>query len=224
MMIPMILMGRKLLRARARITSRFGAPKATLLVCTIFLWGCDRYGGIFSRESVQIMYAIDAVKLISPDITTGDHPRTYAQSSYALSPSRRILLRREDLLSFENSIDTSKKIAVELSFAETISDPRVRLCPVTRSWMMLATWTVAHPFGTSGKWQSVGGDWDAQGCVEGKDGKDGKTVTFDMTSWFVLQVRARSTNHGLIVCSDDELSLIGETAATGYPKLLFSRF
>ena len=198
-----------------------------LVIC---LLGCDKPYRLFGvPDSQQFTYAFESVKTISPQVQLGADPITFRQSLYTVSSEQRVLIRRGDLLSYADNINVNngKKVEAELTFnTQQISDviTSVRICPLVRSWMMLANWQVAHPFGLSGRWSREGGDWDQEACVRGVSKGNSTTVVFDVTEWFKNQVRAQKTNNGLIVISDLSVEMIGESASIHFPKLTFSRF
>jgi hypothetical protein len=178
------------------------------------------------------LYSMDGVKLVGDGIEDMQDPATFGQASYPISPSRHLLLRFESFRDKWDSIDTSpgKKVQVQLAVLDSgqlgSAVNSLRLCPVTRNWMMLATWRLAHPFGQDGKWAQLGGDYDGAGCVQGMlpSTPDGKSILFDMTQWFTNYPRARGLNYGLILISDSPTAVAGETSGSYSPRILFDQF
>lgn len=197
----------------------------------LFLSGC---GKLLSKVSTQQTYSLDAVKLIAKSISQGEDPSTYGQSQYEVNSERRLLLKFEELSKYVDSVDLSsgKKLELQISVggnAEEVLNS-LKICPLLHSWMMLATWEYAHPFGEkTNKWKTPGGDYDEYDCVSGKlkpfqKKGDERTLLFDVTEWFKNFPRARKTNDGLIVISSSIVKIIGETSGSFSPRLIFDSF
>lgn len=176
-------------------------------------------------------YSLNGVKLISPEIADPNSPATYKQASYTIDSSHRLLLRFEDLSSKANSISLSSGRTVSLTITlpslATTQDATqaLELCPVTKNWMMLATWSRAHPMPT-GEWSKDGGDFDSSTCVRATApsmpaGSTVQTLSFDVTSWVVNYVKGRNENYGLILMSSNgaNIPIIGDTDGNYSPRL-----
>jgi len=124
------------------------------------------------KELREQAFSFDGIKLISDSIDDGRSEETYNQMSYVVSPTSRILIRYEDLANRVDQVHTGKlPIRVRLTAIDTAAADIVRnhfhVCPITSNWMMLATWTSAHPFDRfGGRWSTPGGDFDSSGCVQ----------------------------------------------------------
>lgn len=196
-----------------------------LLGCLVgvLITGCGSYG---NRDvSVTTQHAMDGVKRIYPGVKTND-PASYGQSTYLIHSTSHLLLRFESLSQYANRIDTNsgKKIELLLSVPTAAEQANaitsVRVCPINKSWMMLATWELAHPFGAGDPWETPGGDYEFSACVSGTT--DGETnLRFDVRQWYINYPQAQGFNHGLLVLSDKEVRIIGEKSASLSPRLIF---
>jgi hypothetical protein len=82
-----------------------------------------------------------------------------------------------------------KSAKLELTFTDAAMKTQatqLTLRPISRQWWQSATWTRAHPFTSSGQWQSAGGDIDSgsgfKTGVAGTDSEYGK-VFFDVRDY-----------------------------------------
>jgi hypothetical protein len=177
-----------------------------------------------------MVYAFDAVKRITPEVSAEADPSTFRQSTYPLGLTDHMLVRFKDLLAHSSLVrlDDDNKVQVQLT---VIGDPAtaeaaansISICPLTRHFMMFATWLAAHQFGSTGKWVHEGGDYDDASCVKGVVSKDNKQfLLFDVTQWFIDYPKARGANFGLIVTSTKPVTVAGDTSGSGYPRLLWS--
>lgn len=174
-------------------------------------------------------HSMNGVKLLAPEIKRGDDPASFGQERYALGPSRRLLLRFESLSDkvSEVVLTDGKGVEVDVGFATeaeaSAARAHLRLCPITRNWMMLATWESAHPFSPEGRWNAAGGDVDETGCAtpsalaEGQ--AQGRTLTFEMSAWFVDYPQGRGQNYGLALLSDADLGVLGELSGSYSPRI-----
>lgn len=189
----------------------------------IALAGCERLGKGINGSQV---YSLDGVKRIAPEITRGDDPTTYTQASYALSPTSRLLLRFESFAEYVGSINAD---LVDIRMRVAVVDPpklvdalgALRLCPLIENWMMLATWTHAHPFG-GGRWATPGGTHDEAGCVTAAAVPgDTRALQFDLHQWFLDYARGRAANYGLLLIATAPVEILGDTSGTYSPRILF---
>ena len=214
-----------------------------MMTGTLASCGAIRIGGgsVSSSDTHVTYYAIDGVKAIRPDITIGEDDRSYLQSKYDLSPSSRLLIRFESLASYSAKIYLSDGhdiwMRVVMTRPEDVDTAirDLRLCPLTRNWVMIATWRFAHPFDKSGKWGAEGGDYDNPSCVSAiKDPGtklpdettvyDGYAVYFKVTRWYKDFVVGRSQNlgHLLMNAGSTSLTIFGDTSASYSPRIQWS--
>ena len=188
----------------------------------IFLSGCGKYNRGIGTDTND--YAIDAVKSISKSSGAKNDQGSYRQVSYELNQERSLLMRLEDLLSREHSIaaldPSGVTIEVTLLSGEINS---LKLCPLTTPWMMLATWTQAHPFGGEGKWRREGGDYNLSDCMSPVVGSKPNRAKFVITQWFLDYPRARRENAGWILISDKRVTISGDKSATEYPRISYAK-
>jgi len=119
-------------------------------------------------------YNMDGTKLIANGVSNQNDPNTYTQNQYTLKSGQRLLIRFENLSNHVESIKNSwdnelhlRLVPTSNTDAETLKGS-IRLCPITKNWMMLATWYKAHPFNKQGNWNNPGGDYDAASCIKGE--------------------------------------------------------
>lgn len=158
----------------------------------------------------------DRVKLIASAISDGNSPETFLRSEYEVGPARRLLLKYKGLLSKvgEVKISTTERVKIELTLLDAsdaeLAKTALTLCPLSKKWMMLASWDSAFPY-PSGRWNASGGDYESS-CVSVSEVKD-RQVVFDATLWFENYPRGRGQDHGLILLATHELRIYGDSAA-----------
>ena len=196
------------------------------------LVGCDKLDlrGPRTTASAQA-FSIDGIKLVSPSIQRLDDERAYGQSQYEISPESRLLLRFEALSKHADNVVLEADKTVKLRIRVPTGGDKdralrsARICPVTKAWMMLATWEVAHPFGTSGRWQARGGDFDLSGCVTPTTNREDATLLdFDVKRWFLDYPRGRQQNHGLLLMSSESFLVEGDRSGSYSPRILFVKW
>jgi hypothetical protein len=172
-------------------------------------------------------HALDGVKLISPSITDEYAAESMNQEKYEIGENRRLLLRFEQLKDHVSNILTDEghpvELEVTLSRAEDaeLARTELKLYPLTKSWMMRATWDYAHPFfWPQGVWGHPGGDYRsdeeiAVGTVTGSK------LRFNVTSWF-QSYPLQGMNYGLVLTSGSSLELYGDGAQEGSPRLFWT--
>ena len=223
------------------------------MILVNILLGCGQLGFENALPSIVHEYSLSGVKAISPELNRGDEPRSFLQESYPLSSTQRLLLRFEKLSDHLSSIDSSEGKLLELKVyldAESIPED-LKLCPVERNWMMLATWHHAHPFGTSGQWATPGGDYISSECiaptdetpdpeevdsdepspnadsirplVEASAEEWALPVRFDLSQWFKTRARGKGENFGWLLTTNQPIFLFGDKSNLP-PKILFNRF
>lgn len=169
-------------------------------------------------------FSFNGVKLIQPGIFDGGTSTTMQQPAYDISDQSRLLLRFEDFLSKIDTVSINNKVKVELTLASLTDVNAAKtnfiLCPVLTNWMMLATWYKAYPMGTSGVWQSQGGDFDHDTCVTVSAVTD-QTLQFDVTDWVLNYVLGRHLNYGLILYSKSPslIQIDGDTSGAFSPRI-----
>lgn len=200
----------------------------------ILFSGCAPLGGGGAKEKSYVeSYSLEGIKLISPSIHLGDDTTAFRQSVYEVGPERRLLMRFEKLADHVENIDTreGKKVMLEMSVQDVTQVPlaerSLRVCPISRNWMMLATWNRAHLF-TNGTWTNAGGDYDSDGCVGISIVRDAETpekvVHFDVTNWYLNFPKGKSENFGLILIAFDSIKITGDTSGGFSPRLHFAKF
>ena len=195
-------------------------------VLAISVTGCGRYG---LGGSVSTQYSLDGVKRIAPGLGSND-PLTFNQSTYLVSTTSHLLLRFETLSTYVDNIDDTagKYIQIQITVSDSAlvaaAVSSLHLCPITKAWMMLASWELAHPFGGGDRWTTPGGDYEASGCVSGTQSIGTSNILYDMTQWFKDYPKGRKKNDGLILISSQDIVIIGETSGTYSPRILFNTF
>ncbi len=203
-----------------------------LIALTTVLSGCGLELGNGKRVNEPQTYSLDGVKWISPDVNDGGNKATFTQSTYLISSSGRLLMRFENLGGKvgDISLGDNRKVEVQVTLDSgenaTAAATTLRLCPVTKNWMMLATWRTAYPMGTSGGWNKDGSDYETSECVTGTVSTPSAreaytTLRFDVTNWIVNTVKGRGINYGLVLLSEDEFSVRvrGDADASYSPRI-----
>lgn len=222
------------------------ATKALLFALSAAaLAGCGQvmgFGDPTVKEQTQVVRsASDEVKLISADIRKSEDERTLKAATYPLDERNRVLLRLSSLkpASYQILDQQPLLLKIETKTAELAlaARPALKLCPVTKNWMMLATWSKAHPY-KGGNWGQPGGDFESAACLEplpanhvsiAADAEaafcQGDTrLCFDLKPWFEAYVRERQTDFGLILINDGgtPLFILGDATLQG-PSLFWRR-
>lgn len=195
----------------------------------LFLVGCGPLTDTAHEEpkSYTEEYSLEAVKLISPSISRGEEGAPNSPTSYELGSERRLLMRYEKLRDHVDKIDVRDKKVVVLEV--TLVDPAtrniaiasLRLCPLLKNWMMLATWKNAHPYET---WSTPGADYDESECVRADLVRStGAKLQFDITRWFVNYPKGRSTNYGFTLIASGPVRLVGTKSGSNSPRMQFDK-
>jgi len=171
---------------------------------------------------------MDSVKLISPSISDANDPSCYMQDSYSISDSNRLLLRFEELSQDAPNVVTNGQTVQFTVTLENSSDSKhaatdLRLCYLTTDWMMLATWTKAHPFGgDQGSWSQPGGDYSQ--CISPSGVDSSGVASFDVTTWFINDIQDRGTNDGFILMASDihPIVIYGDKSMESSPRMLWN--
>jgi hypothetical protein len=171
-------------------------------------------------------FGLDRVKLIAPEFTTENDPQTTEQPEYALSSTRRLLVRFSKMHDHTGLIRTNNghkirgRLVVLGDAGEAAS--ALSICPMNRAFWLFATWDAAHHFDGQGRWHRPGGDFDEAGCVKGTaDPDDAQALLFDLTRWFVDYPRGRRLYYGLIVTATKTTRIAGDLSGASFPKLLW---
>lgn len=220
---------------------------ALLLACAIST-ACVPLSDRFDGSGKETIYALDGVKLISTSITTGDDPMSYQQRSYTVSSNDRLLMRFENLTASSTRIMSGKPVRIRI-FAMTDAESSkamtsLRICPLTKNWMMAATWQTAHPF-KNGEW-TPGGEIELEDCVSPDPSTSSSptpaaslspeptaaavaanpcaetgAICFDVSAWYNSYVIQRSINYGVALISYDGRSvrIYGDGAGSKGPRI-----
>lgn len=203
-----------------------------LFTCLLILITITSCGEIFEEEADPYLSeqtrSLNGVKIINPAITDGSDNKTFTQSSYELGPSSRLLLRLESLAQEGQGVILDDTHRMEFSLRPSsypdgvILEDELELCPLTKNWMMLATWNSAHPFpGGTGSWQSPGGDYTQSDCLTPT--KVGDELVFDVTNWFQYYSQSRGVNFGWILKSHVVWEVYGDANMIHAPKLKWTK-
>lgn len=201
--------------------------------------------------TVKKEYSLDGVKHIAVNVVDPYQADSLQQPTYSLATDQRLLLRFEKLNNFINQIRTGSKYRIYIGVTpldDENSDRAIqtlRLCPLTRNWMILATWTQAVPgVGSPGDWATPGSDYDAENCVTGvltsslsknpnpqsspsptpssspDDEISANEISFDMTSWFLNNPKGRmGENYGFVLLAPQPVKVFGEKSSNHSPRI-----
>ncbi|MCF8060220.1 MAG: hypothetical protein K9K67_13045 [Bacteriovoracaceae bacterium] len=208
--------------------------KRLFILITLPLLSCGKIfdpsvdqADVFTKE----VRSLNGVKLIKPSLTTANNSDSYQQQVYNLGPQGRLLLRLENLSELSGGvvIQDEKRMYFQVTpFANqdlTAIRNGVNLCPLTRNWMMLATWFNAHPFpGGTGAWNSPGGDYLESECITAEIPSEELSedkIYFDVSDWFVQYNQSRGQNYGWVITSIETLVIYGDSHLNFAPKLIW---
>lgn len=182
-----------------------------------------------SAPAREVVLAVDGVKLIDRDLVRGDDVRSFQQRRYTVHAQARLLVRYEPLmeqdLSLREDLPVRLRMFVESADELSVARSQLRACPITRNWMMAATWNAAHPW-RGGDW-TPGADLDLSECVpvEAADQPttqlcgEAQAVCFNVSRWYRLWVRERKENFGLAVISESRVNLLGDASPGKAPRI-----
>ncbi|MBC7385869.1 MAG: hypothetical protein H7301_06875 [Cryobacterium sp.] len=180
-------------------------------------------------------YSLNGVKWISASVTDGSDPQTMTQSDYSISSSDRLLLRFEELgeKTDQISLTSGRKIELLMSLTEAEDGKNavahLKVCPLTKNWMMLATWSSAYPMGSSGDWSKDGGDFTESECVRppalAAATDQPILLHFDITRSFTSNVKGRGENFGFVLTSDQPVAIhvLGDLNPSHSPRISWTR-
>lgn len=146
------------------------------IIAARVLSGCGPMGEFGNPDHPYYIasYNMDGTKMIVNGVTDQKEPSTFDQDQYTIQKGQRLLVRFEALSTHVTDIKNSwdnqlhmRLVPTDGTDVETLRKS-VKLCPVTKNWMMLATWYQAHPFNHEGKWNNPGGDFDSASCIAGE--------------------------------------------------------
>jgi hypothetical protein len=206
--------------------SRNSLLPTTLVLCCALVSACN-----IKYETEEQAYSIDGIRLITRGDSNAYGQQRSAQS-YTLDPDRRLLLRLETFSDWKSvSVTEDKRVWLQVVLDDKNKDTDIsdlKLCPLRKDWMMLATWYRAHPFSDSGIWENEGGDFDPESCTlrtipEKNETPTLKTVVrFDITQWYKDYARGRGTNYGFVLVAERAVEIYSETSGSYSPRLFFS--
>ncbi len=225
-----------------------------ILLLSLGLASCSEWiSDDFTETKVE--FSFDIVKGIAEDRNSLNSDDGFEQESYKIGPKSRLIMSLSHLNDHIDDITIDEHHRVWAQVTLTQAESRegamksMRLCPISRSWMMLSNWDRAHPYGRSGKWSKPGGDFIADLCqnplnvvpantaVAATEGTtdpvqqpssplsmDPKKVYFDITDWFQNYVKGRRQNFGLILLSEEEVEIEGDLDSFESPRILWLEF
>lgn len=209
-----------------------------ILILNLLLFftnACSDQKGLLTNNTnpvyVEKIYALDGLKLIAKDIIDPLSEKTFNQTRYQISAESRLLIRYENLESKNLNLQADKPIYLRIFVGKTddLNSARnsLKICPILRNWMLMATWTKAHPY-PGGHW-SEGGELSHEDCVS-YDTTAAQAVAgcakvnaicFDVNPWYQAFMIERNTNYGLALISADGLAIeiIGDNAGSQAPRI-----
>lgn len=224
-----------------------------ILVSSLLLFSC---GDDHSRREVpteDVIKVLEGVKYITPSISLGTDERSLNQFTHSIDDSGRLLLRFESLESHLEKLSAGGKLFLILTLPNSESREKAiesfSVCPLTKDWMMLATWTHANPYRSKGgRWSTPGGDFQPQECIralkisgrseESKSGDSGvvnpnliaictdpQKVCFDLSRWLQIYVKEQNVNYGFILSSaaNQAIPIFGGGSGANRPRVFWSQ-
>lgn len=182
-----------------------------------------------SREQLVVTErALQEVKLIGPSITNGKDPSTFTQNTYKVTSSKRVLLRLHTLKEVAQRIiiDDDHRAYLKIQISDKNFDINnyindMKICPLTKNWLILATWKKALLFGTSSTWSQAGGDYNDSECLYpiSEVTQTENTLTYDVSDWFEYYYLSLKKNYGWVFISDKTAIIYGDNHQTKSPRL-----
>lgn len=205
-----------------------------VLLCSL-LTACDgrvqlRTGDGTLVPPAQKVQAFDGVKLISEGEDNPLNESSLRQRTYQLHGRSILLVRYESLSDRGQYAMDSKPIYLKVHAvnAEGVSGVQnhLRVCPILKNWMMMATWKRAHPF-PGGIWKEAGGDIAYDECVSFDPQASTQSVTcgkenavcFDIREWYQSFVIEQGINYGVALISDESIVIVGDDSASKGPRI-----
>ena len=163
----------------------------------------------------------ELVKSISEGNETQTDPTTFRQAQYTLGSSSHLLIQANNLGEkfADVYINEKSRAYFVVSLPSIEANPlleKISLCPLERPWMMLATWNAAHPFDSTGRWSTPGGDYAQSDCLNPE--KNAADLSFDISDWVQHNVVTRDLSYGLILRSEEPLTIIGDATTSKPPR------
>jgi hypothetical protein len=211
-----------------------------LMSCTVVDEDGDEVLSIGEPEvkEADSIHGVNGVKYISPSVNDPRDSSTLNQLTYKLpyNDSGRLLMRLENLQGFTDGIivDESHRVYLTIGIQNNSileADTSLRICPLHKNWMMLATWDYAHPFPGNGRWDRPGGDIVESNCISGRqlylqDGSEfyqnnsfKDLVFFDVTDWYI-RYSGNKENFGFALLNDaHEITIRGDADGSNGPRL-----
>lgn len=155
------------------------------------------------------------MKLIAPEIRDSKNENALMAKSYQIHEKSRLIFRNPQLQDIEAQMLNLYPILIRLQLQESISEQalsEIQICPLTKNWMMFATWEKAHPY-KGGRWEVPGGDYDPKFCISSmqlsalrnlnSDEKsfceEGRAICFDVRPLLAAAVSNTTKNYGFIL-------------------------
>ena len=181
----------------------------------------------------QKQYA-NYVKLISSSITNPRDEVTMQQNSYHLSESSRLLVRLKSMGSKAQdaiiSGDNKMYLAIsadDFGIDKTRYAQSIEVCPITKNWMILATWSYAHTLPTSGgRWNAPGSDYSQNDCVKADLDyayAENDALYFDISNWYLFYVKSKNKNYGLVIKSSTPIEIYGDEDSLRNPRFMWKQ-
>jgi hypothetical protein len=198
----------------------------------------------------QEVLSADGVKLISPFIDDSRDPRSLKQENYLLDQDHRLLIRIENFDQGRSKIlsDEQYKVFFDIKLrGEKNSGTQLKLCPLNRNWMILATWFEAVPM-PGGAWNEPGGDFNVNECIIGiamdqylaktkvADNDQKKSpgiashlieqdrLVFDITQWVIAELKGSRRNLGwVLISTEGPQELAGDALVQDGPRVYWNQ-
>jgi hypothetical protein len=209
---------------RSLMFSSRGYMKFLIIVLlTPFFYSCNgsMSGSSSSPSYHDQRFHANGVKLISKNIDDPRDQRTVEEAYYTLNNNNRLLTRLEGMNDRTNRavVDGTNRMYLVLSSKDFIDNKTayattLEICPLTKNWMLMATWRNAHPFPTANsRWGQAGGDHADYDCMTADlsyaDQAEDE-LYFDVSDWFIYYVQSRGKNYGLLIKTSEELTIYGD--------------
>lgn len=206
---------------------------------------CSGLGGFGDptnkSDTLVVRSATDEVKWISSAVSDARDTISLQSASYRIFNEGRLLVRLSALKNSAPNIIQQQPILFRVQLAEgsdeALARSELKICSLEKNWMMLATWTKAHPY-KAGAWKNLGGDFLPENCIlplpsnhasiatAGEAafcGKEG-TLCYDLQDWVQSYVRERGIDNGFILIYDSPTGLrIHGDATTAGPTVFWRK-
>lgn len=172
--------------------------------------GCGYQPKVTPGAPDETVKAADGVKWIAASVNKGNDASTWGQRTYPISTQERLLVHYQGLAKLAESVNTTKPVYMRVQIPDAAQGPAakaaLRVCPINRSWSMLAGWKFAAPF--PGEEWPDGGDIEESECVLADNTDAVKTIThcqeadslcFDLTNWFKRYLVEKGVDFGVAI-------------------------